>query len=77
MPEHVQIQYVDTVAADELNCRIVAELGVRGYLERTVTADERVRDSLSDELVAAGGLYARMWADYQTAAQWKIGKEVA
>ena len=29
------------------------------------------------ELVAAGGLYARMWADYQTAAQWKIGKEVA
>ena len=30
-----------------------------------------------EELVAAGGLYARMWADYQTAAQWKIGKEVA
>ena len=29
------------------------------------------------ELVAAGGLYARMWADYQTAAQWKIQKEVA
>ncbi|MDO4796522.1 MAG: ABC transporter ATP-binding protein [Coriobacteriales bacterium] len=30
-----------------------------------------------DELVAAQGLYARMWADYQTAAQWKIQKEVA
>ncbi len=30
-----------------------------------------------DELVAAGGLYARMWADYQSAAQWKIQKEVA
>ena len=29
------------------------------------------------ELVSAGGLYARMWADYQTAAQWKIQKEVA
>ena len=29
------------------------------------------------ELLAAGGLYARMWADYQTAAQWKIQKEVA
>lgn len=29
------------------------------------------------ELAAAGGLYARMWADYQTAAQWKIEKEVA
>jgi len=29
------------------------------------------------ELVSAGGLYARMWSDYQTAAQWKIQKEVA
>jgi ATP-binding cassette subfamily B protein len=29
------------------------------------------------ELVLRGGLYARMWADYQTAAQWKIKKEVA
>ena len=29
------------------------------------------------ELLVAGGLYARMWADYQTAAQWKIQKEVA
>lgn len=29
------------------------------------------------ELVNANGLYARMWADYQTAAQWKIGKQVA
>lgn len=30
-----------------------------------------------EELVAADGLYARMWADYQTAAHWKIQKEVA
>ena len=30
-----------------------------------------------EELVAAGGLYARMWADYQTAVSWKIAKEVA
>ena len=29
-----------------------------------------------DALVASGGLYARMWADYQQAATWKI-KEVA
>jgi len=29
------------------------------------------------QLVAAGGLYARMWADYQRAAQWKIQKKVA
>ena len=29
------------------------------------------------ELVEAGKLYARLWADYQKAAQWKIQKEVA
>ena len=28
-----------------------------------------------EELLAAGGLYAHMWADYQQAVQWKIGKE--
>ncbi len=28
-------------------------------------------------LVASGGLYARMWADYQTAVSWKISKGVA
>ena len=25
-----------------------------------------------DELLAAGGLYARLWANYQQAIQWKI-----
>ena len=25
-----------------------------------------------DELMAAGGLYARMWADYNRAVQWKL-----
>ena len=29
------------------------------------------------ELAAAGGLYARMWADYQKAVSWRISKEVA
>ena len=31
------------------------------------------------ELIAAGGLYARMWADYNQAVQWKMasGKEEA
>ena len=28
-----------------------------------------------EELVKAGGLYSRMWADYSKAVQWKIGKE--
>ena len=27
------------------------------------------------ELTAQGGLYARMWQDYQTSALWKVGKE--
>ena len=28
-----------------------------------------------ETLVAAGGLYARMWADYNRAVQWKISSE--
>ena len=28
-----------------------------------------------DELVRAGGLYARMWADYNQAAAWRITTE--
>ena len=28
-----------------------------------------------EQLVSAGGLYARMWADYNRAAQWKITGE--
>ena len=29
------------------------------------------------ELLQRQGIYARMWADYQTAAAWKVGKEAA
>lgn len=36
-----------------------------------------IEEGTHGSLVAAGGLYARMWADYQKAAQWKIQKEVA
>ena len=28
-----------------------------------------------DELTAAGGLYSRMWADYNQAVQWKIASK--
>ena len=34
-----------------------------------------VEQGTHDELTAAGGLYARMWADYNRAVQWKITSE--
>ena len=34
-----------------------------------------VEQGTHEQLVAANGLYARMWADYNRAVQWKIGSE--
>lgn len=30
-----------------------------------------------DELLAKNGLYAKMWTDYQSSVEWKVGKEAA
>ena len=34
-----------------------------------------VEQGSHQELTAAGGLYARMWADYNQTVQWKITSE--
>ena len=59
-------------------------------LIRNVRAADSLRDAVCDMLLKdgriaesgtheslkdAGGLYAGMWAEYNTAAQWKIQKE--
>ena len=38
-------------------------------------AGQAVESGTHDELVKAGGLYARMWADYNQAASWRITTE--
>ena len=42
-----------------------------------VSRGRAVEEGAHGQLVQAGGLYARMWADYQKAVSWKIEKEVA
>ena len=36
---------------------------------------QAVEEGTHDQLLAAGGLYARMWSDYNQAIQWKITSE--
>ena len=39
-----------------------------------VLREGRVEESgTHDALVAANGLYAKMWQDYQTSVSWKVG----
>ena len=47
--------------------------------DKVVVLDQgRVAESGTHEaLLAKGGLYARMWADYEQAASWKISAAVA
>ena len=51
---------------------------VRGADRIIVLKDGKKAECGSHEqLLAAGGIYAAMWKDYQTAAEWKVGKEVS
>ena len=34
-----------------------------------------VEDGRHADLLGKQGVYAQMWRDYQTSAQWKVGKE--
>ena len=44
----------------------------RGASAGALDAGRVVEQGKHDELVSAGGLYARMWADYERAISWKI-----
>ena len=44
--------------------------------EILVLSDGRIAErGTHGALLAAGGVYAGMWADYQKSARWKVGKE--
>ena len=61
-------------AAAVLDEEVDGALGGDG-LEASVHAALVALGGLRGELVAAGGLYARMWADYNKAVRWKISSE--
>ena len=50
---------------------------VAGADQIYVVEDGRITESgKSQELLEKGGMFSRMWQDYQLAVQWKVAKEV-
>ena len=50
---------------------------VVGVVKIYVVKDGQIAESGSSrELLAQGGLFSRMWQNYQTSVQWKVAKEV-
>lgn len=40
-----------------------------------LASGEVVETGTHDELVGSGGLYSRMWEDYNKAAKWRIASD--
>ena len=59
---------------DKTVIMIAHRLSTVANVDRIFVIDQGslVEQGSHDELVARGGLYARMWRDYQTSATWKI-----
>ena len=67
--------------ADEVTALITKKNGTeesRDVIAETVMKDpvpQIIERGTHEALLAQGGRYASMWKDYQTSAQWKVGKE--
>ena len=66
-----------TLTRDRTVIMIAHRLSTVVHADRIIVLDSgRVAESgTHDELVRAGGLYARMWADYHQAVSWRISTE--
>ena len=80
-PENeAQIQKALTeLARDKTTLMIAHRLSSVRNADRILVIDDgQIAESgTHDELLASGGLYAKMWAEYQKAAQWKVASEEA
>ena len=64
-----------TGAASGIGKACAQRMAKEGYGVVVADVNLPAAEALVQELTAAGGLYARMWADYNKAVQWKITSE--